>query len=150
MSGAVANLEVLEPLPDGVAAPALLEADIPLPDRLGRVGARCATPEQRLMLAVLEDAVYTYQVCCASRTTGRHVFRETMEWFESDDTTSPFCFVTICELVGLDPGYLRAGLLRWRERYGAHLAAGPPVMRIRNMRGLRHRVSPRRPGRGSD
>jgi hypothetical protein len=145
MSRAAANVAVLEPLPDGTAAPALLEPDIVLPERLGHLGRRCAMPEHRLMLAVLEDAVYTYQVCCASRTTSRHVFRETMEWFGSDDTPSPFCFVTICELFGVEPDYVRLGLRRWRERYGGDLPGPVPVIRIRNMRRSRHRVSPRRP-----
>ena len=108
-----------------VAEPGILERGEPvelapetlLPSQLDRL-KRGTAPEHRLMLAVLEDAVRVYQVgCLSSHTGGRLQFRETAEWFASDDTSSPFCFVTICELFGLDPDFLRSGLRRWKERH---------------------------------
>jgi len=115
-----------------VAEPGILERGEPvelapetlLPSQLDRLPKRGTAPEHRLMLAVLEDAVRVYQVgCLSSHTGGRLQFRETAEWFASDDTSSPFCFVTICELFGLDPDFLRSGLRRWKERHAPKEAA---------------------------
>ena len=89
-----------------------------LPSQLDQLAKPCTAPEHRLMLAVLEDAVRVYQVgCLSTHTRSRLQFRETVEWFASDDTSSPFCFVTICELFGLDPDYVRGGLRRWKDRH---------------------------------
>src|SRR5438067_3812049 len=74
-------------------------------------------PEKRLMLAVLEDAVGTLQkyVNVSSRY-GRRLFSEAEEWFASPDADWPFAFVNVCQALGLDAEYLRAGLWRWRDR----------------------------------
>src|SRR2546427_3713621 len=74
-------------------------------------------PEKRLMLAVLEDAVGTFQkyVNVSSRQ-GRRLFSEAEEWFASPDADWPFGFVNVCQALGLDAEYLRAGLWRWRDR----------------------------------
>src|SRR2546428_4243167 len=74
-------------------------------------------PEKRLMLAVLEDAVGTFQkyVNVGSRH-GRRLFSEAEEWFASEDADWPFAFVNVCQALGLDAEYLRAGLWRWRDR----------------------------------
>jgi hypothetical protein len=72
--------------------------------------------EQRLLLAVLEDAVHTLQrYADASDSHGRRLFLDALAWFRSDETSSPFAFVTVCEALGLDADYLRAGLRRWLE-----------------------------------
>jgi hypothetical protein len=106
--------------------------------------------EHRLMLAVLEDAVHLYQVGDRRDTRARRVLDETEQWFASEETTSPFSFVTICQVFGLDSDYLRAGLCRWRARReldGPTSAAMP--LRIRRVSGSRHRVTMRRRVRGS-
>jgi hypothetical protein len=73
--------------------------------------------EQRLLLAVLEDAVHTLQrYADASDSHGRRLFLDALAWFRSDETGSPFAFVTVCEALGLDAGYLRLGLRRWLDR----------------------------------
>jgi hypothetical protein len=117
----------------------VLEPEIRLPEQLENAGKRCTMPEHRLMLAVMEDAVHVYQTACgATHGQGRKLFRETADWFASDDTSSPFCFVTICQLLGLDPDYLRAGLRRWRDRQQSDVRVIP--LRIRHVGGSRHRV----------
>ena len=124
-----------------------LAPEVVLPIQLDHLAGRRTTPERRLMLAVLEDAVHVYQVgCLSTHTGGRLQARETAEWFGSDDTSSPFSFVTICEVFGLDPDYLRAGLRRWKDR---HTTAGPRPrgtipLRIRHVSGSRHHVTPAR------
>jgi len=73
-------------------------------------------PETRLLLAVLEDALASYQKHFSSRGgRGMRLFRETEEWIFREDSTRPFSFTNICEVVGFDPQYIRSGLLKWRE-----------------------------------
>ena len=108
--------------------------------------------EHRLMLAVLEDAVHLYQIGRArGDTRARRVLGETERWFASEETTSPFSFVTICQVFGLDPDYLRAGLRRWRARREVDRpTSGAMPLRIRHVSGSRHRVTMPRRLRGSD
>jgi len=53
-------------------------------------------PEKRLMLAVLEDAVGTFQKYVNVRSRhGRRLFSEAEEWFASHDGDWPFAFVSV-------------------------------------------------------
>lgn len=73
--------------------------------------------EQRLMLAVLEDAIVCLQKNArATSNHGRRMFREAGSWIRSNSQAWPFSFVSICETLNLDPSYLRDGLLAWLER----------------------------------
>jgi hypothetical protein len=100
-------------------------------------------PEGRLMLAVLEDAVHIYQRCCRLQDArSRRLFRETDEWFTSNEATSPFSFLTICQVFGFDPDYLRAGLERWRSAHGTNAGGARAIpLAIRRISGSRHRVT---------
>jgi hypothetical protein len=67
--------------------------------------------EKRLMLAVLERAVddlRTYANVPTER--GRWLFMEVAAWFDSPET-GPFDFEGICEATGLDPDFIRKGLV---------------------------------------
>jgi len=71
------------------------------------------TPERRLLLAVLEDAVVSFLRYRNDRTTrGKRLFRETQEWFASTDRMSVCAFECICDHLNLDADYLRLGLQR--------------------------------------
>src|SRR5262249_51957455 len=60
------------------------------------------TPEQRLMAAVLEDAIRSFCQCAGSRgARSQRLFRETTEWFESRDVNWPFAFEIICNALAL-------------------------------------------------
>src|SRR3989454_6438099 len=73
-------------------------------------------PEKRLMLAVLEDAVGTFQKYVASSTRrGQRLFAEAEEWFAEPATEWPFGFESICQALSLEPAYIRNGLGRWRD-----------------------------------
>jgi hypothetical protein len=73
-------------------------------------------PEKSLMLAVLEDALSTYQKHFTSRGgRGLRLFRETEEWIYREHSNRPFSFANICEVVGFDPEYIRQGLIKWRQ-----------------------------------
>jgi len=104
-------------------------------------GDRQLAPEHRLLWAVLEDAVRCWQIHERRRTSrDRRLFGEVAEWFASDDDASPFRFIAICQLFGLEPSYLRAGLQRWSDR---RRASGGKVVpfRLRRISGLRHTVT---------
>jgi hypothetical protein len=104
-------------------------------------GDRQPAPEHRLLWAVLEDAVRCWQIHERRRTTrDRRLFGEVAEWFASDDDGSPFSFIAICQLFGLDPSYLRAGLQRWSDRRRATGGRVVPF-RVRRISGLRHTVT---------
>jgi hypothetical protein len=143
MRNALAYVPIVDPMPEQ-GTPVQLEPDLLLPEQIENAGRRCMRPEHRLMLAVLEDAVRAYQTGCASDGGERRLhFRETADWFASDDTEWPFSFVTICQHLGIEPEYVRAGLRRWRARHGAGVPGALPALpfRIRRVRGSRHRVT---------
>src|SRR5919198_910671 len=134
-------MESLLRVPDD-RAEAELEPDILLPCQLGDglLGSARLQPEKRLQLAVLEDAILTFE-----RTVGvdgpgprRRLLVEVDAWFASDATDSPFAFVTTCHTLNLDPSYIRAGLRRSRTRLGATTKRRPRYRRDAN--GTRHQV----------
>jgi len=77
----------------------------------------CLEPEKKLMFAVLEDAVTCFQKHFVARNKiGMSLFREAEEWIllqgKGDWLLS---FDNICETLDLNPGYIREGLLHWRD-----------------------------------
>ncbi len=104
--------------------------------------------EERLMLAVLENAVGTYQKYAFARDRhGRGLFAEAARWIEADDGTWPYSFVNICHALGLEPAHLRSGLDRWRARLELRAGRGATVMRFpfRRATGSRHAITGRAP-----
>ena len=118
-----------------------LQPDILLPCQLGDglFGAARLQPEKRLQLAVLEDAVLTFE-----RSVGvddarpQRLLAEVEAWVASDATDWPFAFVAICHTLNIDPDYVRAGLRRRRTRLDAATKRKPPLRRDAN--GTRHQV----------
>jgi hypothetical protein len=106
-------------------------------------------PEKRLMLAVLEDAVGTFQKYANARErTGQRLFEDVDEWFASDDAEWPYSFVNISHALGLDAAYLRSGLARWRDRQSAAQGGTSNVVRFpfRRVNGSRHMITGRAAG----
>jgi hypothetical protein len=77
---------------------------------------RSRQPELDLMNAVLEDAVLCYfkNLECRSRRQ-RKIFRETQDWFFTNDDDGLFTFKSVCSHLGLDPDYIRRGLLLYKR-----------------------------------
>ena len=74
-------------------------------------------PEKALLLAVLDDGVRCFQDNIFSENKKkRMLFDEAVEWLFSDESSDIFSFVSICAVLGLDPGYLRRGLREWEQR----------------------------------
>lgn len=74
------------------------------------------SPEEQLMLAVLEDAVFCFQkYLFAHDRKGGGQFQEAEEWILERSNEWFFSFNNICEVLGINPDYLRAGLLAWKK-----------------------------------
>jgi hypothetical protein len=72
--------------------------------------------EERLMLAVLENAVEYFQKYVLARNPGgKQRFQETEEWFLEKDSEALYSFENICETLGLHPDPIRRGLMVWKE-----------------------------------
>ncbi len=78
---------------------------------------RVLDPEKRLMLAIIEEAIGSYQkYLCAQDRRGRTLFGDAEKWIWDEDSNWVFSFENICEALGLTPTYVRCGLLRWKEK----------------------------------
>lgn len=74
-------------------------------------------PEKRLMLAVLEDGVICFQKNLLARTgKKKKLFQEAEDWILGEGSDWLFSFENICETLGLNPRYLRKGLMDWKQR----------------------------------
>jgi hypothetical protein len=77
--------------------------------------------EKRLMLAVLEDAVRCFQDNVLEQgETKKTLFEEAEEWFLNEGDEWVFSFENICEALGLNPRYVRRGLLNWMKKHLTH------------------------------
>jgi hypothetical protein len=101
-------------------------------------------PEKGLMLAVLEEAVATFQhQLGAESRRGRRLFREADEWFRSADTSWAFAFESVCDVLGLDPDFVRRGLAGLKR---GQADGGARPTRFRRMSGRRMSLAPPRMG----
>jgi hypothetical protein len=85
-------------------------------------------PECQLLWAVLQDAIETYmKYAPATNRRGQRLFHEVEDWIGQDDYTWLCSFVNICQILDLDPQYLRMGLVRWHARQRTTIS--PPKLR---------------------
>ena len=98
-------------------------------------------PEIRLMLAVMEDAVATFQRYLQepSRSNER-IYQETRTWLESEDLEWPYSFANICEALGMKPELVREKMLAW-ETHPEELRRGIYRFPFRRVNGKRHSIS---------
>src|SRR5215510_10869735 len=72
--------------------------------------------EERLMLAVLENAVEYFQKYVLARKPSRkQLFQEAEEWFLDKDSDALYSFENICDTLGFHPDHIRKGLMAWKE-----------------------------------
>jgi hypothetical protein len=75
--------------------------------------------EKELMLAILEDAVNSFQQhLTAGNEKDRKQFQEAQEWILGKNDDGLFSFDSVCETLDLDPSYIRRGLIAWAKRHG--------------------------------
>lgn len=66
--------------------------------------------ERLLMLATLEDGIRTILDARNRRVPRRNV-RDDLDWLTSDDPRPAFGFLNLCDVLGIDPHFLRARVL---------------------------------------
>jgi hypothetical protein len=72
--------------------------------------------EERLMLAVLENAVEYFQKYVLARNPrGKQLFQEAEDWILDKESGGLYSFESICETLGLHPDHIRKGLMVWKE-----------------------------------
>lgn len=126
---------------------ATLEADLIVPSQFfDRIKAeRSSQPEKRLMLAVMEDAISTFQKSAPGITRRqRRLLKETEDWIGSADSNWPFSFENICAALDIEAEYLRGGISRWKKVLQAREAQPTAPTRLspfRRVSGRRHALS---------
>ena len=107
----------------------LLEPNTILPIQFFSTRGACRwTGEQRLMAAILEDAIAVYSKSSAPKgSKARQILRETERWLRSKDRTWTFSFLRVCEMLSLDPVAIRRALRDRRDRQSAEAASPIPA-----------------------
>jgi hypothetical protein len=89
----------------------------PFPDVILRsqffemVGTRSLSSEQRLMLAVLADAINVVQEFGGSSSLRkRNSYNEAWDWFFTKGVSCPLSYVSVCDALGIDAEGLRSRL----------------------------------------
>ncbi len=95
--------------------PIPFEMDQEVLDRLTRRAVR--EGEEALMLAILEDAIACFKRYALARgAKAQGLFQEAEAWILDEGSDWLFSFENVCESLGLNPKYLRRGLLQWKEK----------------------------------
>ena len=72
--------------------------------------------EKRLILSVLEDAIECYMKCIEAATSkGQRLFRDADEWINHEDKRWVFSFDNVCDMLDINPEYMRLGLRKRKE-----------------------------------
>ena len=124
-----------------------IQQEIILPSQFAERG-QARTPEQRLMLAVLSDALDLLLARLrpgALKATSRpRAIAEARAWVESDDTLWPFSFENVCGALGLHPDWLRRRVLALHEQVQAGERVKGVPTRLRHHGGQETRVTTER------
>ena len=105
--------------------------------------AESQTPEERLMVAVLAEALMTFERGLKARTPiGRRAFHDVDRWVRSRNSDDLFSFESVCGFLALDANYVRGGLANLKRAVRQNREA----TRTRKLR--RERISDRRVWRG--
>jgi len=102
---------------------------LPLQFFTGTRGKGWAEGERRLMFAILEDAVDCFQKYLGTKESrGRLLYSDAEEWLMSDDRSWLFAFENVCEVLGLQPDFIRQGLLDWKAKQLEKVLAPTPTV----------------------
>src|SRR5712671_6573987 len=131
---------LLSPLPDVLLPSQFFEL----------VGAQTFSSEQRLMLAVLADAINVLGSADSSNLRKRDSFNEASFWVFSNGITSPLSFDHVCNALGVDAQSLRRRLSELVSEHGGTLlrlrlkeASRIQRLTVNRVRGSRRRAHPR-------
>jgi hypothetical protein len=89
------------------------------------------SPERRLAGAVLGQTLVEIRDHSHNLQYQRHIVAD-LEWVASDDTSWPYSFLRLCEVIGLEPEYVRWRVRQWTQpiprprqrRWSVHRHAG--------------------------
>jgi len=99
----------------------MFQPDTPMPDQYIKTvfSTTHLEGEKRLMVAVMEDAISCYRDYISTRDRREEkLFYEAAGWiFSRNDDEYLLSFHNVCETIGLDPDYIREGLLRRRHHW---------------------------------
>ncbi|HYC54301.1 MAG TPA: hypothetical protein VEL28_05110 [Candidatus Binatia bacterium] len=99
--------------------PDVFEPDIVLPSQHFAQIKRKKFPsgEHRLLVALIQDAVECFQKHLHARDSKRRqLFLDAESWIDSEDDRGVFSFNNVCMLLGMNPEYVRQGLIAWRDK----------------------------------
>ena len=101
-------------------------------------GADRLSSEQRLMLALLADAINVYQQGVMSRSTRKRLlYIDAERWITADGANRhAFSFANVCESLGIDPSALRRRMIAWKHEVRRGIEA-------RSTQHLRLKITPR-------
>lgn len=99
-----------------------------------------AEPEEKLMLAVLDDAIKCIQKYAFARhRKGKILFQEAEDWVQEINRDWPFSFVNVCDILGFAPDYLREGLGHWKVAK-LESRAKPKIYQLKTGKRRRRRI----------
>jgi len=114
------------------------------------VGAQTFSCEQRLMLAVLADAINVLGSTDSSNLRKRNSFNEAWSWVFAKRITSSLSFDHVCDALGVDAESLRRRLSELVSEHGGSLlrlrlkeASRIQRLTVNRVRGSRRRAHPR-------
>jgi len=92
------------------------------------------------MFAVLTNAIECLQKYAGAKSRRCHkIFAEAEDWVFNAESRVLFSFEHVCEVLQLDPSYMRKGLMRWKN--GLHNGEGVgPRRRLREPLRLQRRM----------
>jgi len=69
------------------------------------------------MHAILEEAIKTFRLYVSTKSRReQRLFLDAELWIMSRNDDGLFSFENICEVLGLDPDFVRSGLAHWKEK----------------------------------
>src|SRR5882757_8980211 len=147
--GSVKYLVAAEPIDGGAYLSRI--PDVILPSQFFEsVGAQTFSSEQRLMLAVLADAINLLGSIDSSNLRRRNSFNEAWCWVFAKRITSSLSFDHVCDALGVDAESLRRRLSELVSEHGGTLlrlrlkeASRIQRLTVNRVRGSRRRAHPR-------
>lgn len=102
-----------EPLAQGLRViDELMAATVQLPSQTPKHSTW--SPEKRLAAAVLGTTLLELRERHDDPTRRRRI-AESLEWIASDEVEWPFSFLRLCDVFGLDAGWVRGVVARWQQ-----------------------------------
>jgi hypothetical protein len=90
-------------------------------------GGHRLSGEQRLMLALLADAINVYQQGALSRSTRKRLlYIDAERWMIAEGgSRHAFSFETVCDSLGINPAVLRRRMIAWKHQVRCGLDTWP-------------------------